>query len=49
MNLHPIVISENIRHTTGSTVYGRKGQRHGRAVWSMILIVWALGYFALRL
>lgn len=48
MNLHPIVIAENIRYTTQSAARGRS-HRNRRIVWSAILFVWAVGYFAVRM
>ena len=52
MNLHPIIVKENIRQTTGSANFSRKRRRAARLVWftwaSFTLFIWAAAYFASR-
>lgn len=54
MNLHPIVVRENIFQTTQSAYYlrmnGRPYKRNGgRAIWSLLLIGFAVLYFGSRM
>lgn len=48
MNLHPIVIREAIKQTTEAASFGRR-RKHGRAIWSVLLVLFALFYFAARM